>query len=319
MRPALDDATKAMLADYASHSPITDPAANRPLFDALLAEVKDPSAELPRLCAIVRGLHLHYDDSPDYKIPESRHAEMYLRGIPAMLDKIRTLDSRPLSIPRPPEKRLVGCCRDFAVMLCALLRHKGVPSRVRYGWARYIKHPDLTYVDHVIVEYWQAGKKRWAYVDAQQDERLLRANGNPFPDATDIPRERFLTAGKLWQEWRAGRVKPDEFGYSAHLRGVWVAQGYLLHDALALAKREMNIADSWGMADVPPGHEPKGRERDILDRLAALAANGGPAEIGTLKRLIEETEGVRLPTRIKRYAHDGSFQMVDSERDTPAV
>jgi hypothetical protein len=315
MQSVLDEATKAMLTYFAAHSIVTDPAAHRPLFDALLAEVNDPAAELPRLCAVVRGLHLHYDDSPDYRIPPTRHAEMFLRSVPAMLDRIRALDSRPLGTARPPDKRLVGCCRDFAVMLCALLRQGRVPARVRFGWARYIKHPDLRYVDHVVVEYWKADARRWALADAQQDERLLKANGNPFPDPTDIPRQQFLTAGELWKEWAAGRIKPNEFGYSGDLRGVWVAQGYLLHDALALAKREMNIADSWGYADVPPGHEPKGKEREILDRLAALTVSADPAAVGELRQFIEVTEGVRIPARIKRYAHDGSFKTVDSERD----
>src|SRR5256886_10114387 len=41
---------------------------------------------------------------------------------------ISALDPRPLAEARPPERRLVGCCRDFTVLLCAMARHHGIRS-----------------------------------------------------------------------------------------------------------------------------------------------------------------------------------------------
>ncbi len=43
--------------------------------------------------------------------------------------------------------RLVGCRRDAATLACAILRHRGVPARVRVGFASYLA-PNLC-VDHI--------------------------------------------------------------------------------------------------------------------------------------------------------------------------
>jgi hypothetical protein len=48
----------------------------------------------------------------DYEIPEDRLPEIDARFAEAMLTRIVQLDDRPLTEERPPERRLVGCCRD---------------------------------------------------------------------------------------------------------------------------------------------------------------------------------------------------------------
>jgi transglutaminase-like putative cysteine protease len=68
-----------------------------------------------------------------------------------MLARLTALDPGPLTAPRPPERRLVGCCRDFTVLLCTLARHQGIPVRARVGFARYFS-PGF-HVDHEIVEW----------------------------------------------------------------------------------------------------------------------------------------------------------------------
>jgi hypothetical protein len=60
-----------------------------------------------------------------------------LRPVAQKLARIVDLDPRPLTEARPPGKRLVGNCRDFSVMLTAILRRQGVPARARCGFGRY--------------------------------------------------------------------------------------------------------------------------------------------------------------------------------------
>ncbi|WP_246003264.1 transglutaminase-like domain-containing protein [Nocardia tenerifensis] len=38
----------------------------------------------------------------------------------------------PLDVAREPSRRVIGTCRHFAVLSCALLRNRGIPSRVRF-------------------------------------------------------------------------------------------------------------------------------------------------------------------------------------------
>lgn len=56
----------------------------------------------------------------------------------------------------------MGCCRDAAVLFCAMARHQGIPTRTCVGSAAYLtefgpgSHPD-----HGIVEVWDADESRW--------------------------------------------------------------------------------------------------------------------------------------------------------------
>src|SRR5438093_677532 len=85
-----------------------------------------------------------------WRPPKDRLPEIDTRRVRAMLARLAALDPRPLAEARPPERRLVGCCRDFTVLLCAMARHHGIPVRARVGFARYFI-PDF-HVDHEIVE-----------------------------------------------------------------------------------------------------------------------------------------------------------------------
>lgn len=61
------------------------------------------------------------------------------------------LDPAPLSVAREPEKRVIGTCRQFAVRSCALLRYRGIPARVRCGFATYFQSGKG--LDHWSTEY----------------------------------------------------------------------------------------------------------------------------------------------------------------------
>ena len=86
-----------------------------------------------------------------WRPPRARMAEIDTRHVAAMLSRLAALDPRPLTEARPPERRLVGCCRDFTVLRCALARHRGIPVRARVGFATYFT-PGF-HVDHEIVEW----------------------------------------------------------------------------------------------------------------------------------------------------------------------
>src|SRR5436309_2577734 len=120
-----DDRASESLAYYASHGPITDPALHAAAFAGLPADIR-------ALTRAVQGLVFHY--FADEKIfgwrpPKDRLPEIDTRRVRAMLARLAALDPRPLAEARPPERRLVGCCRDFTVLLCAMARHHGIPIR----------------------------------------------------------------------------------------------------------------------------------------------------------------------------------------------
>ena len=76
-----------------------------------------------------------------------------------MIEALLTLDPSPLDIARAPDRRVIGTCRHFALLSCALLRYRGVAARVRYGFATYFQAGQG--LDHWITEYWHEKDGRW--------------------------------------------------------------------------------------------------------------------------------------------------------------
>jgi len=252
------------IAYYAAPGPITDPVEHAFLFDGL-------SHEMSELVRTVQGLLLHVFWAQRYGVtlPDERRSELQLRFVARQLARIRELDGRPLNQARPLERKLVGNCRDFSVMLCAILRHQGVPARARCGFGVYFTPGQ--YEDHWVCEFWDGTRGQWSLVDAQLDELQRQVLGIPF-DPLDVPRDQFLTGGKAWQMCRAGEADPDRFGIF-DMHGLGFVCGDLLRDFLSLNKVEILPWDGgWGfLTDQWEQHV------ETMDRIAALTLAGDAA------------------------------------------
>jgi hypothetical protein len=275
-------ATTEELAFYTAPGPLTTLAADAGPVDV----VRDPG-EVARL---LHGLVLHEAWASMYgvEISADRREELQLRPAADMLARVRQLDPRPLREARPPERRLVGICRDFAVLACAMLRHAGVPARARCGFGTYFE-PDR-FIDHWVVEQWDAAGERWVRVDAQLDDGQRRALALDF-DPADVPPDRFLSGGEAWRRCRAGLADPAQFGIDRWW-GAWFVRNNVVRDLAALNKVELLPWDCWGLMDEtsPLGG---GRADDLVDAVAALTAEGDwPA----FRRLYEEDDRLRAPT-----------------------
>jgi hypothetical protein len=282
---------------YIQHGPITAPGRYAALLDSLPTGIED-------LVAVVRGLLFHYSEGEmyGYYVPDARVREDAARTVPEMLDKILALDDGPLRVVRPFERRLVGCCRDYAVLLTALLRQQGVPARTRYGFSRYFR-PDFA-PDHVVCEVWH--EDRWRLVDAQQDTLHCQMNHLAF-DPLDIPPDQFPVAGQVWHEARTGRIDPVRYGYDPDASGMWVIQSYLVHDLAALNKRELLIGDTWGLAERGPDTSPAPTEDRLLDEVATLT----PAytmKTAELRACYAAHLGLQVPPIINHWSLLGEYQ-----------
>ena len=122
----VDNMSMSPITYNANHSYITDPQSYVKLFDNFPVDV-------PALCKIIQNMIIHPYEAQLYevKIPKKRLKELDTRSISLILARICELDAQPLTVERPPIKRFAGNCRDFATMLCAMLRHQGVAARVR--------------------------------------------------------------------------------------------------------------------------------------------------------------------------------------------
>ena len=231
-------ATPEMLHFYAQPGPMTDAGKHAPLLDAVPVDIET-------MVRTVQGLLLHIFWAERYGVTltEARKAEVRIRAADAMLDRILALDTHPLTVARPAEKRLVGNCRDFTVLLCALLRHHGVPTRARCGFATYFL-PDH-YEDHWICEVWRPDASRWVQVDAQLDVLQRDALDIDF-DPLDLPPGAFWPGGRAWLTCRASEADPADFGIF-DMHGMGFIRGNVVRDFLALNKVELLPWDRRGI------------------------------------------------------------------------
>lgn len=250
---------------YRTQSRMSDPGPYQALFDTL-------PDDLYSLRNVIQGIYLHYRAGPQMGFPISpeRIVQADNRSMQAILASVMAQDDQPLTVERPPEKRAVGCCRDASLLLCSFLRHKGIPARIRYGFAPYIKFAPPFAVDHVITEYWDEG--RWKMADMDLPEGAVKHFSIEF-DMFDIPRDGFLVAGQVWQAVRAGQADANNYGVhpdipEPDLRGEKFIMGALSRDVAFLNKEEFLLWDVWGMME--DENAPNAAQTELLDQTADL-------------------------------------------------
>jgi hypothetical protein len=266
---------------YASPGVMTDPQPYASLFDGL-------PAELPELVKVVQGLlvHIFWAERYGLTLSEARKEEVQLRRVDYQLARILELDDRPLVEARPLEQKLVGNCRDFSVMLCAMLRHQGVPARARCGFGTYFLPGH--YEDHWVCEYWNADESRWVLVDAQLDNFQQKELNVQF-DPLDVPRDQFVVGGQAWQMCCTGGADPEKFGiFEWH--GIWFVRGNLIRDFLSFNKIEILPWDGgWGYLQ----HETD-LEAELMDHLATLTL-AGDAAFAEIRTTYEQNNRFHIP------------------------
>lgn len=279
---------------YAAPGKLTNPGAMAPLLNDLPTDVGE-------VVRVVQGLMVHIFWAGRYgpELDEARQSEVQIRPLSAKLERIVELDPRPLSEARDPDKRLVGNCRDFSLLLVGLLRHQGVPARARCGFGTYfLPHH---YEDHWVGEVWNAAEGRWVLVDAQLDALQQGVLNQPF-HPLDVPRDQFITGGRAWQLCRTGQADPEAFGIH-DMHGLWFVRGNLVRDVAALNKVELLPWDSWGL--VEGGDEAlSAADLAALDEMAALSG-GDAADFDRIQKLYEASGRWYVPPVITTFTPAG--------------
>ena len=258
------------------------------------AQVAALPADPRALAVIVQGLvlHMHWAESYGVTPTEAQRHEAHLRPVERMLDRLLERDPSPLVVARPPERRLIGVCRDFSLLLAAMLRAKGVPARTRCGFATYFEAG--RFVDHWVCEYRDGPPGRWVMVDPQLDRLQRERLGIDF-DPLVVPADRFLTAGAAWAACRSGAADPRRFGI-LDMHGWWFVAGNLVRDLAALNDMPMLPWDVWGA--MPEPDEPIDAERlALFDELARLTTDPDAAA-APLRRLYAEDGRLHVPAAV---------------------
>jgi len=284
MASRADEASVDPLAYYARHGVVTDPGPHADLFDDLPDDVDG-------LVTTIQGLLLHvfWAEAQGVTLTEERRAEVAIRSVSDMLARIRELDDRPLGEPRDLDRRLVANCRDYSVLLTAMLRHRGTPARTRAGFGTYFAADEC--VDHWICEYWNSDEERWVMVDAQLDDLQVERLGIAF-DPLDMPEGLFVTGGDAWLTCREGHADPAKFGIAEH-RGMSFIRGNVGHDFWALNKVETMPWEGWGVPWKDEGALTPA-DLEFLDEVSQLTLEGNDA-FAAVRALHEDDARLRPP------------------------
>jgi len=260
-----------ILIDYRTPGPFTDLRAVDP--SALRGLASDPVD----LCRPVSRLVIQPHEAQAAGIAAERLAENQIRPAAALVAKLTAVDPAPLSQARAADKRVVGTCRHFAVIACALLRNAGIAARVRCGFATYFQPGQA--LDHWVIEYRLDDAARWIRLDPET------LGGPVLPHAEDLRPGEFLTGAEAWALYRRGEVDAATFGvYGTENFGPAEIRGNAVKDLAALNKVESLPWDEWGrMTDAFAGRT--GEDYDaLLDELAAVCEADDPAAVAELSR-----------------------------------
>ena len=277
---------------YATPGPMTDLSASRP--ETFAGLPTEPVA----LCRTVQGLLVHefWAHAYGFDVPVSRLDSFHARSAAEMTEHILGLSPEPLAVERPVEQRMVGNCRYFSTLSCALLRRAGIPARARCGFANYFEPG--RYVDHWVTEYWDDADRRWVRIDTQLDALQRGALTLGF-DPEDQPAGVFLPGGEAWQQCRRGQADPGTFGI-LDMWGLWFVQANAIRDLAALNKMELLPWDVWGRMAFREDPDP---ETASLTDSVADAANGG--DLAAIRHAYDD-DGVRVPDKV----FDARFEVV---------
>ena len=233
----------------------------------LLGHLTELPTDALELCRVAQSLVISPEGAEALHLPEARRAERSIRAATDILSTLVALDSTPLAVVRPLDHRVVGTCRHFTLVSCALLRYRGIAARARCGFATYFVPGK--YVDHWIVECWSHSQARWVRIDSE----MLGLPIVTSPD--DLAPGEFLTGGEAWVLCREGGVDPALFGVHGvpHAWGVGEIRGNAIRDLAALNKVEMLPWDEWGRMDASYKGETGPDFDQLIDVVAATCAS----------------------------------------------
>ncbi len=297
---------------YRQQSAISSPGKYESLFRDLPTSIGD-------LCGVVQNLFVHpfwILDEQNYGITAESlkrrgripNKEINLRSVKEKLELLIELEDQSFTTARDVGRRAVGNCRDYAVLLVSMLRHRGIPARVRSGVARYF-YPvgEDVLEDHFICEFWSDAEDRWQRVDAQIDE-VQRSVLRLTIDTTDLPPNQFLDAGESYYELKSGKVKPEKIGIF-ELKGWPYVRYKLVSDLACVNSVEVLAWEGWGICERIGSDRLSEWDGALLEEIAKILAAPGthPDRFCAAKELFEEHPDLKMPADYEPHYHEYPF------------
>jgi len=186
--------SESVLARHLKFSQYTNPGEYGYLYNNL-------PESLEALCDRIKKQLIHPFDLEKYsdRIPKDRvYEDRAIPTVSLMLAELLKRDENGLVASRQPEDRLVVACVHHSLLLASILRYRGIPVRIRAGYAKYIGDNHNIRVSHVICEVWDQQRNKWLLVD-------------PDRQRIDFPRREFEFAYETWERLKSKKINKKQY------------------------------------------------------------------------------------------------------------
>ena len=201
------------------------------------------------------------------KVPKYRQVEDdNLPTTAAMLAELFRRDEKGLTLERKVEDKLILTCRHLCVLMASVLKSKGIPTRVRSGFAGYWPWAKKS-SDHWVNQYWDRKENRWIAIDVDGSFH------NVGFDMYDIPEGKFDYSADAWLNVRQGKIDGNHFLNADGTPGLMAIGWELFYDFHCLMNNEVIYLHHPKI--VMPGVFEKLSENELrkIDELAKLLQN----------------------------------------------
>lgn len=168
------------------------------------------------------------------KIPWHRQPdEAILPTTAAILAELYRRDARGFVDDRAIRDKLILTCRPVSLLMASILKSKGIPARVRSGFANYLPGYHAKYVDHWINQYWDKSRSTWITIDVDGSTVI-----NDF-DPYDMPEQVFCFSADAWLNIRKGIFDARDFWNAKGDTGLIYVAWELFYDFHCLMNSEI--------------------------------------------------------------------------------
>lgn len=175
--------------------------------------------------------NLRYGDMKNYPWHRLRCEDDIFPTAISMIGELIRLDDRGFIPDRKVENKIIVTCRFVAILMASILKSKGIPCRVRSGFAPYFSKQSM---DHWINQYWNKEKQKWITFDA--DGFFDKSIGF---DQYDIPDYKFDWAANTWLGIRTEKLERDHFFNAGGFTGLMPALWAVFYDFHSLMNNEI--------------------------------------------------------------------------------
>ncbi len=151
----------------------------------------------------------------------------------AMIAELFRRDPKGLTLDKKEKDKLVLTCRHTTLLVASTLKAKGIPARVRSGYAPYFPFEKGISSDHWINEYFDKKQNRWVIIDVDGCEHKTGY------DMFNLPQNAFDYPGISWTNCRNKKDNPNRFYNASGARGLKVVGWALFYDLHCLMNNEI--------------------------------------------------------------------------------